>query len=123
MLPKYKNHAAGQPSDWAQAPIPGQPKRWAIHTGQHSVANLADLAEERAQSSYNKKRAPLSQVKSPSRENLVPTNIGTANDDKASIITLDKLKKFNEIYGYEGGPAVEEAEELQDKVEEIEPVK
>ena len=23
VLPKYKNHAAGQPSDWAQAPIPG----------------------------------------------------------------------------------------------------
>ena len=66
---------------------------------------------------------PLSQVKSPSRENLHPTNIGTANDDKASIITLDKLKKFNEIYGYEGGPAVEEPEELLDKVEEIEPVK
>ncbi len=28
------------------------------------------------------------------------------NDDKQSIITQDKLKKFNEIYGYENGPAV-----------------
>lgn len=28
-------------------------------------------------------------------------------DDKASVITQDKLKKFNEIYGYEHGPAVE----------------
>jgi len=27
------------------------------------------------------------------------------NDDKASIITQDRLKKFNEIYGYENGPA------------------
>ncbi len=62
-------------------------------------------------------------IKSPSRENLNGTNHGAANDDNASIITLDKLKKFNEIYGYEHGPAVvdeeEDKEELQDKVEEI----
>jgi hypothetical protein len=29
--------------------------------------------------------------------------------DKASVITTDKLKKFNEIYGYEHGPAVDDA--------------
>lgn len=29
-------------------------------------------------------------------------------DDKMSIITQDRLKKFNEIYGYENGPAVME---------------
>ena len=33
-------------------------------------------------------------------------NIGD-QDDKASVITQDKLKKFNEIYGFEHGPAVE----------------
>lgn len=27
-------------------------------------------------------------------------------DDRASIITQDRLRKFNEIYGYENGPAV-----------------
>ena len=32
------------------------------------------------------------------------------NEDKASIITQDRLKKFNEIYGYENGPATEEQE-------------
>jgi hypothetical protein len=30
--PKLKNHAAGQPSDWAGAPIPGQVKHWAYNT-------------------------------------------------------------------------------------------
>ena len=29
------------------------------------------------------------------------------NNDKLSVITTDKLKKFNEIYGYENGPAVD----------------
>jgi len=27
------------------------------------------------------------------------------NEDRASIITQDRLRKFNEIYGYENGPA------------------
>jgi hypothetical protein len=30
--PKLKNHAAGQPSDWAGSPIPGQVKHWAYNT-------------------------------------------------------------------------------------------
>lgn len=35
-------------------------------------------------------------------------NIEEGKDaDKASVITTDKLKKFNEIYGFEHGPAVE----------------
>jgi hypothetical protein len=34
-------------------------------------------------------------------------NIDTnKEDDKASVITTDKLKKFNEIYGFDHGPAV-----------------
>jgi hypothetical protein len=33
-------------------------------------------------------------------------NITINNEDKASIITQDRLKKFNEIYGYENGPAI-----------------
>lgn len=37
-------------------------------------------------------------------------NIGSPNDDKASIITQDKLKKFNDIYGYEHGPATKQQE-------------
>jgi len=34
------------------------------------------------------------------------------NEDKASIITQDRLKKFNEIYGYENGSATVGLEEL-----------
>lgn len=38
-------------------------------------------------------------------------------DDKASVITQDKLKKFNEIYGFDHGPAVEgEEEEIDEQV-------
>lgn len=36
-------------------------------------------------------------------------------DDKASVITTDKLKKFNEIYGFDHGPAVDDQEEEQDE--------
>jgi hypothetical protein len=32
-------------------------------------------------------------------------------DDKVSVITTDKLKKFNEIYGFENGPALEGEQE------------
>lgn len=32
-------------------------------------------------------------------------NGSISNEDRASIITQDRLKKFNEIYGYENGPA------------------
>jgi hypothetical protein len=40
-------------------------------------------------------------------------------DDKVSIITQDRLKKFNEIYGYENGPAVlEETGEEDDQFNE-----
>ena len=42
-------------------------------------------------------------------------------DDKMSVITQDKLKMFNEIYGYDHGPAIENDEEGEenDKVEEL----
>ena len=53
-------------------------------------------------------------------------NIGNANDDKASILTVDRLRKFNDINGYEHGPAAEAEgageehdEENRDKVEEL----
>lgn len=32
-------------------------------------------------------------------------------DDKASVITTDKLKKFNEIYGFENGPALDDQQQ------------
>jgi hypothetical protein len=34
-------------------------------------------------------------------------NFGNPNDDKASILTVDRLRKFNDINGYEHGPAAE----------------
>ena len=41
-------------------------------------------------------------------------NGSISNDDKASIITQDRLKKFNEIYGYENGPATRIEDGLDD---------
>lgn len=35
-------------------------------------------------------------------------------EDKASVITQDKLKKFNEIYGFDHGPAVQMDEQDDD---------
>lgn len=35
-------------------------------------------------------------------------NLEDRGDDRASVITTDKLKKFNEIYGYENGPAADD---------------
>lgn len=45
-------------------------------------------------------------------------NGSISNEDKASIITQDRLKKFNEIYGYENGPATR-IEDGQDEGEEL----
>jgi hypothetical protein len=44
-------------------------------------------------------------------------NGSISNEDRASIITQDRLKKFNEIYGYENGPAtrIEEGTEEDDQ--------
>ncbi len=50
-------------------------------------------------------------------------NFGNPNDDKASILTVDRLRRFNDINGFEHGPAAEaegEDEENRDKVEELE---
>jgi hypothetical protein len=38
--------------------------------------------------------------------------------DRASIMTQDSLKKFNEIYGYENGPATEELEQEEDEIQD-----
>ena len=38
--------------------------------------------------------------------------------DRASIITQDRLKKFNEINGYENGPATEELEQEEDEIQD-----
>lgn len=49
-------------------------------------------------------------------------NVGGPQDDKASTITTAKLKRFNDINGYEHGPATrftEEDEEAQDQVHEM----
>jgi hypothetical protein len=53
-------------------------------------------------------------------------NFGNPNDDKASILTVDRLRKFNDINGYEHGPAAEaegaaeeNEEENRDKVEDL----
>jgi hypothetical protein len=35
-------------------------------------------------------------------------------DEMKSVITLDKLRKFNEINGYENGPAVDENQNLEE---------
>jgi hypothetical protein len=45
-------------------------------------------------------------------------NGSISNEDKASIITQDRLKKFNEIYGYENGPATR-IDEGQEEGEEF----
>lgn len=43
-------------------------------------------------------------------------NINKGEDDRASVITTDKLKKFNEIYGFENGPAMQNGEEDEDEL-------
>jgi len=137
--PKQKNHAAGVGSDWACKPIPGEAKRWAYST----VSSFKNVAESqiltpdalaRAQSSYHKKRN-LDKIDhfSTTQENIANgdgglMNFGNPNDDKASILTVDRLRKFNDINGYEHGPAAEaegagaaedNEEENRDKVEEL----
>ena len=88
----------------------------------------------RAQSSYHKKRN-LDKIDhfSTTQENIANgdgglMNFGNPNDDKASILTVDRLRKFNDINGYEHGPAAEaegagaaeeNEEENRDKVEEL----
>ncbi len=60
-------------------------------------------------------------------QSQVGLNLGGPNDDKASILTVDKLRKFNDINGYEHGPAAENpgeedqeaADEQRDQVGEL----
>jgi hypothetical protein len=95
---------------------------------------LTPDALARAQSSYHKKRN-LEKIDhfSNTQENIATgdgaglMNFGNPNDDKASILTVDRLRKFNDINGYEHGPAAEAEgaagedhdEENRDKVEEL----
>jgi hypothetical protein len=93
---------------------------------------LTPDALARAQSSYHKKRN-LDKLDhfSNTQENIATgdgglMNFGNPNDDKASILTVDRLRKFNDINGYEHGPAAEPEgageehdEENRDKVEEL----
>ena len=74
-----------------------------VSKAQKSI-DLKSVITGRAQSSYHKKRKILdSGYGTDMQKNL---NI-EENNDKMSVITTDKLKKFNEIYGYENGPAVD----------------
>jgi hypothetical protein len=148
--PRLKNHAAGQPSDWAGLPIPGEAKKWNAYSTLSSLKNSAEAqilspdALARAQSSYHKKRnlekldhlSSTQELVSPQANKTVDDrvsvvnglNLGGPNDDKASILTVDKLRKFNDINGYEHGPAAEggageedqeAADEQRDKVGDL----
>ena len=133
MAPKLKNHAAGQPSDWAGAPIAGQVKNWfyqttsSLKTGAEAqLQKTEDLS--RVASGYAKRRN-VGDAGSVTREALPKidsTNYGGPYDDKASTLTRDRLRKFNDINGYEHGPAAtgeqEDAEafdEAKDQVAEL----
>jgi hypothetical protein len=78
---------------------------------QQEVLNKAET-QSRAQSSYFKKRI-LDKINQMDDNDLLQRighdlNIEEGKDaDKASVITTDKLRKFNEIYGFDNGPAVE----------------
>ena len=123
--PKLKNHAAGQPSDWAGSPIPGQVKHWAYQTTNYLKSSAAaqlhkteDLS--RVGSGYAKKRI-IGDAGSVNRDTLPKidsTNFGGPQDDRASTLTKDKLRKFNDINGYEHGPAAAEADD-QEALDEV----
>lgn len=142
MPPKQKNHAAGVSSDWACKPIPGESKRWAYSTVSSFKNDAASQiltpdALARAQSSYHKKRNldKLDHSNTLNDNYHQDTgsnagglfNYGNPNDDKASILTVDRLRKFNDINGYEHGPAAEmeggddqeAADEQRDMVDEL----
>jgi hypothetical protein len=46
-------------------------------------------------------------------------NLGAPGDDRASTITTDKLKRFNDIYGYEHGPAIRVEQDEADQNEQL----
>jgi hypothetical protein len=114
--PKLKNHAAGQTSDWAGTPIPGQVKHWAYQTtGSIKSGAAAQLQNPedfpRVGSGYAKKRA-VGDTGSVSRDAFPKIdNFGGPQDDRASTLTRDKLRKFNDINGFEHGPAGEAEEQ------------
>lgn len=59
-------------------------------------------------------RLPTQNIGDFGQQNLNIDNKG--EDDRASVITTDKLKKFNEIYGFENGPATQNVEEDGDEL-------
>jgi hypothetical protein len=114
--PKLKNHAAGQASDWAGTPIPGQVKHWAYQTtGSIKSGAAAQLQNPedfpRVGSGYAKKRA-VGDTGSVYRDAFPKIdNFGGPQDDRASTMTRDKFRKFNDINGFEHGPAGEAEEQ------------
>ena len=73
MPPKLKNHAAGQASDWASTPIPGQVKHWAYQTtgsiksgANAQLQNPEDFS--RVGSGYAKRRVVVGDAGSISRD-------------------------------------------------------
>lgn len=72
--------------------------------------------QSRAQSSYFKKRIidKINMMDDKDLEKMGKNLNLEEKDEKASVITQDKLKQFNEIYGYDNGPAVEGDEEEEE---------
>ena len=81
----------------------------------------SQTGEQRAQSSYFKKRIidQINMMDDRQLENMSKNLNIEEKDEKASVITQDRLRKFNEIYGFEHGPATgdeeQNEEEEQDK--------
>ncbi len=92
-----------------------------VHSARPQTADVRSHGS-RAQSAYYKKRI-IDQVQGMSDEQLdkmrnnLNMEVDDPNEDKMSVITEDKLKKFNEIYGYEHRD--EEEEEEADKVDDL----
>lgn len=84
-----------------------------------SVISKATNGQQRAQSSYVKKRIfdKINDMNEQQFDSVSQNMNLEEKDDKESVITQDKLKKFNEINGYENGPAIEQEEE--DEVHEL----
>ena len=67
-----------------------------------------DLA--RAQSGYAKRRNNAAETTN-SQTGGAGAGVGGPQDDKISILTMDRLRKFNDINGYEHGPAANAEQE------------
>lgn len=87
-------------------------------TPKHDTESMA-----RARTSYVKKRLFGRNFDSVSSASQIghnqPINFASPADDKASIITLGRLKEFNNINGYENGPATDAVQQIADEAEEV----